>query len=658
MNKIKWISIIRISALLLILIYHFFNDILPGGFIGVDVFFTLSGYLVTLSIIDEYQKYGKYSFFHFVKRRFTRLYPPLLLAILFTLPFTLMLSPDFIAGIGRQISAALGFITNYYEIFSGGSYEEKLLPHLFVHTWFLSVQVHLYLLWGLVCVVTTLWVTWRINRRNKIHSDKGVYCLRRKLFILSIAGAIFSYLRMQALYNNILSDPSVAYFDTFARAFPFLMGAATGALFTYTPNKQENISTTHTNAKRIILICVLAAQITVLFKLAGYLQFSSEETYRFGIVITAILTCLIIILVRILHCLIYKIKEPTFITILDKLSYNIYLFHWPLYIVFFYFITNNLVSVGLSLAITIILSVLVYYVFEQYFSKQHRSVFVNSPALRRLNSIVIILFVLPVVLINSFILINAPKTSLLEEQIRTGNLYQDIDRIKSVNNMINAINSRPLILSKQMMALGTSTRGLDVLTNPISNQSMPVEYYELLPLNEYGILFGATVIGDSISLSARRKLIEAIPNCFVDLEISREIWQGYEVMMNLHKNNSLREYVVISLGTNAHKNSIEYIDKIIRDIPPGHRLIFVTPYLGTWNETRINYKTMKYEQELPKQHQFVTIADWAAIAESNPHILDSDKIHIGKMEGINMFVNCVIDAIDRAGKKPAKQSKG
>ncbi|MCL1929413.1 MAG: acyltransferase family protein, partial [Treponema sp.] len=100
MTNIKWLSTIRIAGLLLVLVYHFFLDILPGGFIGVDIFFTLSGFLVTASIVEEFRNNGQFALFSFYKRRFLRLYPPLVLCILFTLPFTFLLSSDFIVNIG------------------------------------------------------------------------------------------------------------------------------------------------------------------------------------------------------------------------------------------------------------------------------------------------------------------------------------------------------------------------------------------------------------------------------------------------------------------------------------------------------------------------------------------------------------------------------
>ncbi len=124
---------------------------------GVDLFFTLSGYLTTALLIDEFAKHKKIDIVSFFRRRFYRILPPLVLTILLVLPLALLVRNDFIANIGNQIAAALGFMTNFFEILSGGSYENQFSPHLFVHTWTLAIEVQYYLVWaGLVWYLTRI----------------------------------------------------------------------------------------------------------------------------------------------------------------------------------------------------------------------------------------------------------------------------------------------------------------------------------------------------------------------------------------------------------------------------------------------------------------------------------------------------------------------
>ena len=75
--RIKWFSLVRITGLLLVLLYHYFQDVFPGGFIGVDIFFTFSGFLITALLIDEFARKKEIDIQGFFKRRFYRIVPPL-----------------------------------------------------------------------------------------------------------------------------------------------------------------------------------------------------------------------------------------------------------------------------------------------------------------------------------------------------------------------------------------------------------------------------------------------------------------------------------------------------------------------------------------------------------------------------------------------------
>ena len=90
--RIKWFSMVRVIGLFLVLLYHFFKTAFPGGFIGVDIFFTFSGYLITALLIDEYSRNKKIDLLGFYKRRFYRIVPPLILMILIVMPFTYLVS--------------------------------------------------------------------------------------------------------------------------------------------------------------------------------------------------------------------------------------------------------------------------------------------------------------------------------------------------------------------------------------------------------------------------------------------------------------------------------------------------------------------------------------------------------------------------------------
>ena len=153
--RIKWFSLIRVTGLICVLLYHFFQMRYTGGFIGVDIFFTFSGYLITALALDEFSRSNKFRLGDFYYRRIMRILPPLLLMIAFVLPFTLLVSKDYITDLPKQLAAAVGFSTNIFEINTGGTYESRFIPHLFVHTWSLAIEVQFYLVWGFILYLLT-----------------------------------------------------------------------------------------------------------------------------------------------------------------------------------------------------------------------------------------------------------------------------------------------------------------------------------------------------------------------------------------------------------------------------------------------------------------------------------------------------------------------
>ena len=214
--RIKWFSMVRVTGLLLVLLYHFFQKLFPGGFLGVDVFFTFSGFLITALLIDEFSQSKKIELLDFFRRRFYRIVPPVIVMVLVVMPFTFLIRRDFVAGIGTQIAAVMGFVTNFYEMMTGGSYEAQFIPHLFVHNWSLAVEVHYYLLWGLA--------VWYLAKYCKTAGQ-----LRGSIFLLSSLGLLISFLSM--FIGGLLGlSFSGLYFSTWTHIYPFFVGSILSTL--------------------------------------------------------------------------------------------------------------------------------------------------------------------------------------------------------------------------------------------------------------------------------------------------------------------------------------------------------------------------------------------------------------------------------------------
>ena len=149
-EKINGLDLIRLYGIGLILLYHIFRGFLPGGFIGVNIMFVLSGFLVTFHLLGEIYEKGSIDLSSYYKKRFLRIFPGLFFMILTVSILAIFINKDYTVDFFDQFLASFSFTTNYYEILSGGSYEAQFVDHLFVHTWFLAIEVHFYIIWPLL----------------------------------------------------------------------------------------------------------------------------------------------------------------------------------------------------------------------------------------------------------------------------------------------------------------------------------------------------------------------------------------------------------------------------------------------------------------------------------------------------------------------------
>ena len=669
-NKIQWFSAVRALGLMMVLVYHFFYELLPGGFLGVDLFFTFSGYLITALAVAEFRKTGRFSLSGFGKRRFLRTAPPLLLSVLFTLPLALLVSPDFTANIGKQLASVLGFVSNFFEIHTGGSYEANVLPHLYLHTWTLSMEVHLYIVWGLVCALLALLLR-RAYKKNIETSLKG---FKFGICISALMMAAGSYLAMQRAYQPGV-DNSAAYLSSVSHSFPFFIGAAAAVVIGLKlgPRAQRTLQKKPMKALSAIGLVVSMLGIVAL---ALRLQFNDAFVYRFGFLAASLLAACAIVCARALHEALPGKREPKPLTVLADLSYNIYLYHWPLYIIFSALIHNNSLAALAAFALSLGLSALVFYGFEPLLTppaplrearrmtsylrkKAASSISLLSLALayflgsvmraarkhrRGLTAAVFVIPALACTLLCGLVIQRAPALTGIEEKLYAGYFLQDRDALTARKDWLDSINETPLRFNGEISALPELKEDGSAPERP---PSIPV----LSPMEVSG---GVTILGDSITVDARLALIEAIPNCAVDALSSRSIAEGYRLMMEMQEKGTLREVVVVALGTNGVDDFADYVKKIIDGLAPGHRLVFVVPFDGRTPDYGRAYRTAVLLRELAPRYDFVTLADWRAAIDTNTKLLASDTVHLGTNESRMIYVACVTEAVRTASRGPAK----
>ena len=602
--RIKWFSLIRITGLLLVLLYHFFQTIFPGGFFGVDVFFTFSGFLITSLLLEEYGQKGQIDLLGFFRRRFYRIFPPVVLMILVTMPFTFLVRQDYVAGIGSQIAGVLGFMTNFYEMLTGGSYESQFIPHLFVHNWSLAVEVHYYILWGLA--------VWFLSKRAKSSGQ-----LRGTVFLLSSAAFIISFLSM-FIGSFIVSSYSTVYFSSFTHVYPFFLGSVLATLVgvRQTTTLVKRLNNTW-DLKQTLL--VFGAGLGVLLLLTFFVKFTYLFAYLIGFLLASLAALAMILATRVLHEKTPTIEEPKVISFLADTSYAVYLFHWPFYIIFTQ-LMGNLPAVILTTVFSYLFATLSFYVIEP--------------------------------------LIAGKTTGLLQKA-------KEIPHIKTIfassSGILTLITLIVMIIAPQVGAFETdlTVNGLKQAQTNLTRTKTVADQTEA---SRYNIADGVSIIGDSVTLRATPGLQEVLPDAQTDGQVSRNTKQANAIMLNNSQNKALPKIVVIATGVNNPEDYKADIDSLVTNLPKGHQLVLVTPYEGDTSQETQPYveQYASYAREVAQKYPYIEIADWNQVSKDHPDIWKgTDQVHFGNdntklEEGAKLYAETIASAIKALADKPVK----
>ena len=441
MTRIKWFDTVRAFGLFLVLIYHLFYQWLPGGFLGVDVFFTFSGFLITALIIGEVGKSGRFGLLKFLKRRIQRIMIPLFFAVALTLPFALLISPDFTVSIGKQVASALSFTSNWYNIIAGSSYEAQLLPQMYVHTWALSVIVQFYVAWGLVCafVIKVSRVAFRGNR------DKLEKALKWALFVLSVAIAVCSYIYLTLQYNAD-SDLNFIYFNTLTRIFPFFIGSAAAAVWGLSIKQDRHLKKRFFSKGRKVKAAALifTTLISAAMVIAMSLRVSFEDgfVYRYGFLATSIMTVILIYSTHGLHILTPRtMEEPKPLRVASELSYNVYLYHWPVFIILSALMIGDIEASVTTIIVTAFVSALMVYFVERVFIPHSKE---RQLKHKKTAMIAIFIPVIAAIAAGGAVIARAPVITSIEADFVSGSITQDTRSIWVLGSGIAAINEAPV----------------------------------------------------------------------------------------------------------------------------------------------------------------------------------------------------------------------
>ncbi|WP_334645162.1 acyltransferase family protein [Escherichia marmotae] len=325
---------LRCIAVLLVLVFHAGFDVFPGGFIGVDVFFVISGYLITGIIFTQIDK-EKFSFINFMFSRISRLYPSLLFTLLFVfIGCFLIYSPADFMNVQSSAVYALLSASNIFFANRSGYFDTSSEINPLLHTWSLGVEQQFYLVWPLLIL--------------------SVFFVKRSLVpILLIAVSIMSLLASQWATTNMQTE---GYYWMPFRVFELSFGGI--AFF---------IAKSYKFSSAIKEIMMTAGLVLIVGSAIVFSSGSQFPGYNAMIPVSGAILCILSHDSRFVG----KIVTNKVSVRIGLISYSIYLIHWPLIVFYKYWIFREITNIEKAsiIAISIIMAFFMYELIENKYRK-------------------------------------------------------------------------------------------------------------------------------------------------------------------------------------------------------------------------------------------------------------------------------------------------
>lgn len=593
---------IRSLAVIGVILYHLLPTSMKGGYLGVPIFFVLSGYLITDLLLQEWQENKRIAIWKFYVRRMKRLYPGLVAMFLFATTYITLFQRNLLTSLRQIVITSLLYLNNWWQIGNGLSYFDRFANESpFTHIWSLAVEGQHYLIWPILFIILIRLLK---KRPNIFYSLMGL--------------AALSALLMGILFDPD-KDPTRIYYGTDTRWFSILIGCALAFIWPSTRLKQVITP----SAKRILDITGIASLLLViagLFLLDDHLN----GIYNGGMFVYSLLCALLVAVTAHPGASLNKwLTNPVFSWI-GKRSYGIYLYQFPVMIFYEAKIRNLNEFVWLHTLIEILLilvmSELSYRFIEEPFRrfdysnlKERFKNAIQHPVFNRKTALWIpVACALVISLVG---LASAPKDGMTAEQEQ---LQKQI-----------AQNKKLAEKTKQQTAPAStaeSASASDSSAETSSSEANPEAAGNPYGLNEAQAAAAQTMqmsaFGDSIMLDVTPDFQQIFPTIVVDGDIGRQLYKSAGLLADMATNGQLKENVIISLGTNGPFTEAQF-DEVMSAI--GDRKVYwVNLHLPTrrW-EAEVNTMLTQMDQK----YDNLTLIDWNSYSQGHEEWFYEDRVH-------------------------------
>jgi len=641
-QRIAGLDGLRAIAIAAVLLFHADLYWARGGYLGVDLFFVLSGFLITGLLADEIQESGRLNLGRFYWRRAKRLLPAVWLMMVTVTAVAAVFAPDALPRLRGDAWASLVYLTNWELLSVHVSYfdatgRQPLLQHL----WSLAIEEQFYIVWAILVPLGLAFVG------------------RRTLAVVAALLAIASAAWMAVLATKMgypgHGDPSRLYFGTDTHGFPLLLGAALG--LAWQPGRATR--TIQVLPRTLSVLCGLLA-LALLFGLFARLGEESTLLYPWGLLLADAAGAALIVTASHPGLAFGRWLDCKPLRWIGQRSYGIYLWHWPIFMLTRPGIDLRTLDANTALALRVALTIGIAALSYRYVEMP-----IRNGALERMRSdwrvaasrrgVACRATALAMIVLLAFggtaeVLSRAPTHAEPARDVREA-LHLDplpsdqasrliavgpvLDSLRADANRVGSNGARSRAADANGAgSRGTRTRHVERMTaaEPIAidvpaaavQSELPVEAASPdLPTVETYTGDKLTAVGDSVLLGSSQLLEATLQVTDVHAAVGSQAADVLTQVKALHVAGSLRQVVVVHLGTNGYVYE-DQLRQILTTLKDSKRVILVNTHVPRrWMEAN-NLMIDRVAPDFPN----VVVARWSDVSEGQPDYFVSDGVHL------------------------------
>ncbi|EKF8755094.1 acetyltransferase [Staphylococcus pseudintermedius] len=581
---------VRAVAVIAIIIYHLNPQWLSGGFLGVDTFFVISGYLITSLLLTEYHNTGKIELMSFWLRRVKRLIPAVLFLVMGVIVLSLIFMPTEIQKVRADSIAAIFYVSNWWYIMQNVDYFEQFAVQPLKHLWSLAIEEQFYLVFPIVL----------LSLLSFIRRLKSI----RIIFLILL---VISMIAMMVLY---VPNENVArvYFGTDTRIQTLLMGVLLALVW---PPFQLKAKVNR--QMRTMIDTAGVVGLAILFICFKFVSETNSILYYGGFFLISTVTLLVI--ASSVHPSGYfaKFLGNKVFTFIGSRSYSLYLWHYPIIVLIHHQFVQGQIP-PLVYVVEILLMVLMaefsYKFIEQPFRKEGFNIFAfnhlkNWRSQKVLRTWLVIILLIPtlLVMVGGFNR-SAQKNSTRVTEVNT----EEIDKL---------------------------------ITQPLPLPQLKIDGFVVKGNKQKYASWKPLLIGDSVMVDIGDDFRSFVPKADINGKVGRQLVEATSLAKQQYQSyRDKNDIVVLELGTNGDFTE-EQLNSLLEQFGEAD-IYLVNTRVPRSYESHVNQVLAK----AAKKRANVTLVDWYSRSENHTEYFAPDGIHL-QPPGVRALTNSIIQAIEK-----------